>query len=419
MTGRWDVVVVGTGLSGLAAALRAAEGGARVLVLAKGIGATHLAPATIDVLGYGPGLVEHPGEALPAFAAERDGHPYGLLSVDDVARAIDWFKGRFAGGYGYRGDLRENLLLATPIGVPKPSAVVPETMAAGDVRAGGRPCFAGLRTLKDFFAPLLAENVSRARPEVRATAVELDLRAEGRVDSNALAFARAFDQPRFREEVAAALDGRIGDADRVGFPAVLGIADPHAAWEDLGRRLDRPVFEVPTLPPSVPGMRVYRALKAALARAGGRIVLNAAVVGAERSDGRLSAVRAQVAGRENGYAADWFVLATGGLASGAIALDSHGTARETVLGLPLARAPGPDDEHFRPEYFGPQPMARAGVAADARLRPVREDGTPAIENVLVVGATLAGALASREKSGDGISLATGHRAGELIVEEAA
>ena len=37
--------------------------------------------------------------------------------------------------------------------------------------------------------------------------------------------------------------------------------------------------------------------------------------------------------------------------------------------------------------------------------------------MLVAGATLAGAQPWREKSGDGISLATGHRAAELIIEE--
>ena len=55
-----------------------------------------------------------------------------------AARAIDWFKRQFDGGplgaYGYRGDLAENVLLPTTVGAAKPSAVVPETMAAGDNR---------------------------------------------------------------------------------------------------------------------------------------------------------------------------------------------------------------------------------------------------------------------------------------------
>jgi glycerol-3-phosphate dehydrogenase subunit B len=45
---------------------------------------------------------------------------------------------------------------------------------------------------------------------------------------------------------------------------------------------------------------------------------------------------------------------------------------------------------------------------DAELRPA------GYENVLITGATLAGAEPWREKSGDGISLATGYRAAELV-----
>jgi glycerol-3-phosphate dehydrogenase subunit B len=57
----YDTVVIGAGLAGLTAALRLAEAGQRVAVLAKGVGATHLAPPTIDVLGYANGPVGSPG----------------------------------------------------------------------------------------------------------------------------------------------------------------------------------------------------------------------------------------------------------------------------------------------------------------------------------------------------------------------
>ena len=48
----YDVLVIGAGLAGLSAAARLAEGGAKVMLIAKGVGATHLGPGTIDVLGY-------------------------------------------------------------------------------------------------------------------------------------------------------------------------------------------------------------------------------------------------------------------------------------------------------------------------------------------------------------------------------
>src|SRR5436309_11423245 len=87
----YDVVVVGCGVAGLTAAARLAEGGARVCVLAKGVGSTHLAPGTVDVLGYDPDVVEQPGSALAGFAAAHPDHPYALVGVDAIEPALEWF----------------------------------------------------------------------------------------------------------------------------------------------------------------------------------------------------------------------------------------------------------------------------------------------------------------------------------------
>ena len=169
----YDVVVAGTGLAGLTAATRLAEGGARVLVLAKGVGATHLSPCTIDVLGYVPERVERPGEAL---ARLGDGHPYAAVGRDRRGGG-DRLAAERHGRYPYQGGVEENLLLPTAVGALKPSAAVPETMAAGDLRGGGEVCVVGFRALKDFHAPLLADNLaprrhrgarSRARPRARS-----------------------------------------------------------------------------------------------------------------------------------------------------------------------------------------------------------------------------------------------------------
>ena len=147
----YDVLVIGAGLAGLTAAARLAEDGAKVMLIAKGVGATHLAPGTIDVLGYAPERVERPGEALGGLDY---GHPYTRVGAHGVAAAIEWFKRQFDGGplgaYGYAGDLRENVLLPTTVGAAKPSAVVPRTMAAGDLRDAGPMLVVGFRALRDF-----------------------------------------------------------------------------------------------------------------------------------------------------------------------------------------------------------------------------------------------------------------------------
>src|SRR5437762_14007349 len=78
----YDTVVIGAGLAGLTAALRLAESGQRVAVLAKGVGDTHLAPATIDVLGYVDGTVDSPARALPELTAANPEHPYRRVSAE-------------------------------------------------------------------------------------------------------------------------------------------------------------------------------------------------------------------------------------------------------------------------------------------------------------------------------------------------
>ena len=146
--------------------------------------------------------------------------------------------------------------------------------------------------------------------------------------------------PASARTVVGELAARLRAGERVAFPAVLGIADPHAAWSALERGLGRRVLEVPTLPPSVPGMRVFAILREALRRAGGRLVLNNVVVGAEEH-GRPGDARcaSRVGLREERRGADWVVLATGGFASGGLELDSRWRAREVALGLPVAGVP--------------------------------------------------------------------------------
>lgn len=410
-----DAVVIGTGMAGLVAALRLAEGGRRVRVLAKGVGSTHLSGSTIDVLGYEPARVRSPAASLPAFLAAHPDHPYARVGPAVVAEALEWLKGRL-GNPRYVGDLGRNFLLPTAVGVPKPSAVVPQTMAAGDVTAGRSFAVVGLPALKDFYAELVAGNLRLAGDGIEARAVPAALRLDGRVDMGPLAYARRFDDPAFRGELAACLRGRLGADEVVGLPAVLGLAGAERAWEELEARIERPVFEIPTLPPSVPGLRVFEALSGALRRAGGRLVVGAPVVGVETDGSRVAGVYTEAANGRRLHPASHVVLATGGWAAGGLELDSRWTVRETVLGLPVTGLPegGP---RFLPGYLDHQPLATAGVAVDGSLRPVDGAGEVVFANVRVAGATLAGAEPWKEKSGDGISVATGYAAAASILAE--
>ena len=405
-----DTIVIGAGLAGLTAALRLADLGRRVLVIARGVGSTHLAPPTIDVLAFTDEGVESPAQALTEFAAAHPGHPYSRLPAEVIAAGIEWFKARLP-ALGYRGGLEENFLLPTALGAAKPSAVVPETMVGGDLRGGGRFVFVGLR-LKDFYPSYLAENLTHGG-RVEARAIELDPpRGE---DGGTLGLARRFEQPAFRDWLVRELANRVEPDERVGFPAVLGLQKAGEVWRELERRLERPVFEVPTLPPSVPGIRLFEALTVELRRAGGQLLIGQAVIGAETENGRVEGVVTRAAARPTTHRARSFVLASGGLAAGGIRVDSYGEVREAVFDLALAGLPAANGRpRFLPTYLDEQPLDRVGVPVDDQLRPTDADGRPRFENLHAAGATLAGAAPWREGSGNGLSLATGYAAGTIL-----
>jgi glycerol-3-phosphate dehydrogenase subunit B len=405
----FDAVVIGAGTAGLVAGTRLAQEGARVAVLAKGLGSTHLAPATIDVLGYAPDRVDAPGAALEELITARPDHPYALLGSEVVGEALSWFAQIVPSGpmpgYVYGGSLERNQLLPTAVGALRPSALVPETMANGEASGLGRVCIVGTPALRDFHPSLCAANLERAGIDARAVSLELKLE---RADMNTLGLARHFDDEQWRRQFCAELSLTLRAEEAVGLPAMLGLRDPHEVLADVEHRLGRRVFEIPTLPPSVPGMRLYEILRSALRAAGGRLVMGAEVTSSEREGDKIVSVSTHAAGRDLIYVAPWIVLASGGFASGGIALDSHWETHDSVLGLPLRGVPAQGQPRFVGTYLDEQPLARVGVAVDSDLR------AEGAENVLVAGAALPGAVPWREGSGEGIALASGYRAAQVV-----
>ncbi|MHB1500564.1 MAG: anaerobic glycerol-3-phosphate dehydrogenase subunit GlpB [Candidatus Dormibacteria bacterium] len=412
-----DVVVVGAGLAGLVAGIRLAQAGRDVAVFATGYGGLPLAPGVVDVLGYVEGPVTAPARELPGFLAAHPDHPLARIDSGALAAACRWFLGLVA-PLGYQGTMERNLFLPTAVGALRPTALVPETMAAGDLTQGGSVLIVGIQGCRDFYPQLLAANLAAApspsgsRIEARAVQVALP----GNVGSlRPQLLARRLEQPQVRAELAGLIRSELAHEERVGVPPVLGLENAREVWRDLQAAVGRPLFEIPTIPPSVPGIRLQALLTRSLRRVGGRLVTGASVVGGDGIGGRLASVRVASAAREVEVRADHFVLATGGVATGGIVVERGGGAREVVLGLPTTAVDLQPDPLS--EYFSPRAGDRLGLAVDRLLRPVDRQGQPVYANLHAAGAIVGGAVPWREKSGNGISLATGYAAATAILGE--
>ncbi|GIW03032.1 glycerol-3-phosphate dehydrogenase subunit GlpB [Roseiflexus sp.] len=407
-------IVIGAGLSGLMGALALAEAGLRPLVLAKGQGATHWTAGTIDVWG---GDERSPREALQEIGALHPHHPYALIGAHAVEEAIVRFRALTeAARYPYVGGLDRNILLPTSAGALRPAALLPVTMAAGDVRLGGTMLIAGFRELRDFYPPFIAANLSAQGMAARGVYLTIPP-AFRRREYNPVTFARLFDDPAFCSDIGRQLRAQRGDATRIGLPAVLGLRDPTGVVAHLQDESGAQIFEIPTLPPSVPGMRLFALFQNAIEQAGGRVQIGSEVICGDGRDRLLTTVWSEAAARRQEHRVERALLATGGVAGGGIRTDHMGMVRETALDLPV-RAPANRAAWFAPRFLDPQGHAiyTAGVATDAHLRPIGTDGAVVYDNVTVAGALLAGTDTVRERSRSGVSLATGWAAGRILAE---
>jgi len=228
--------------------------------------------------------------------------------------------------------------------------------------------------------------------------------------------ARALESRQTRERTIALIKPLLGDARVVGLPAVLGLArsrEVHAAFE---AGLGVPVLEIPTLPTSVPGLRLLGALEA-VASAHGVTRRPQTRVRALTLDGSKAMLDLEGAPGGERVCASAVVLATGRFSGQGLAADRQGV-RESLLGLPVQQPAARDAWHQR-DFLDPAGHAinRAGLRVDAAWRPLDRSGRPAWPRLFAVGSILAQQDWMRSKCGSGLAIATAWAAIEQLTQQ--
>lgn len=415
-----DVLVVGGGMAGAMAALAARGRGARVALVARAPGATALSSGAVSVA---PDLTGLPGaplasrrpilEAAAHLAAARPDHPYAVVGVAALGEALAFAARELAAVLA--PPLERRRFHATAFGTAVGAAMCQRATAAGDLLAvGGLLAVAGLREHVGFDAALvaagLARYAARGGPPVRA--VEVALPAVVEPAARALDLARALEAPGAAEALGEALRAALpAGAAAALLPPVLGLDAAARVPERIAAAAGLPVAETLSDVPSVPGLRLQRAIAARLAEAGIEVV-RGDVAGAPAPGAPLEA------GGRVLRAATW-ILATGRFVGGGVA--RRGVLVEPALGLAVQAAEGREaGVHLsgRPaaaltvrDRRAPQPLLSAGLRVDATLRPLDERGRPVHPRLFAAGAVIGGHEQATDGTGLGVAILTGYLAG--------
>jgi glycerol-3-phosphate dehydrogenase len=414
-----DTIIIGAGLAGLITAWRSSSKGGKTSIITKGWGATYWNSGCIDIYGYQPpdylSMVDSPNGFLEKFLKSNPEHPYALAGLSTLESSVKAFLTLCQeSNYPFHGSLDTNIILPTSLGTLRPSCLIPETMISGNAAERSPMLIVGFDGFLDFFPTIIADNLNVQN--ILAREISLNLPSiRNRKFITGMVLARLFEDPAFRQEVIDALKPKLSNAGRIGFPAVLGLQNPLKVIDHLESSLGRPVFEIPGLPPSIPGIRLHNLLVSAIEKHHG-MVSSGMLVSKMSSEGKvIQTVWSEAASRWKPHNARKYVLATGGILGGGIIASNNGYAQESIFGLPV-NPPKLPSHRLQNQFLSNEghPINRAGVSVDLTFHPIDKMNELIYQNLYVVGNSLGSCDPIRERSLEGIALATGFKVGEFI-----
>lgn len=413
----YDSIVIGAGLGGLISALIMSQKGKKVIVISKGLGNLYSSSGYIDLMGYYPVNSSvpllSPMEAIEKLVKEEKNHPYSLVGPKLIEEAFTFFlETSKKAGIPYKGSPDKNILKPTAAGSLVPTTLFPEN-SQKDLTQYNEIVVVGIKELIDFFPAFTAGNLEAyLKKKIKFEWVNLGIKSNRELNSYDMGL--YMEQKDIRKHIINQLKPVIKKGSLILIPAVLGVNNYKEVQSELEENLEASVIEIPTLPPSLAGYRLAESLMKYLKGKGTEMIIGSPVTVVNIKDRRCEGINITSAnGREKKFIGKNYILATGGILGEGLQVYPK-EIKEEVFNLPVIK-PGQSQER---DFFTLQSnsLSCAGVKVNEKLQPLNRDGHVILENVYVAGATLEGYDPFLEKSGNGVALATGYKAGLMAAD---
>jgi len=406
-----DLAIIGSGMAGMAAAMFAANRGIPAVV-AGGAGTFEYASGLLDLWGLthpGQGYCKDPWQGLGQISESWPCHPFLKIPEPYIKQAFEELIAVLKKhGLDYTGLPRENSRIITAFGTTKPTYRLPVTMADNATAFKEKPptLLLDFNGLREFRAKFVQQVLASAWPHIKVAAIDFPQTSQ-RSELFTPLMAQAMETEQVQDKFAAAVKPLLKDELFLGLPAILGINRSQDILKRLQGILGVKIFEIPTSPVSVPGIRLKETFKNALTGTCVTLLPNQRVIlASSKPQGFCLETNSQSSIGTTQIQAKNCLLATGRFLSNGLVSDPKGI-QESVFNLRVDQ-PATREQWHGKNYFDPKGHAvnLAGLPTDENFRPMGKDNSPAHENLYAAGSILAGQDWMRNRSGAGLSIAS-------------
>jgi glycerol-3-phosphate dehydrogenase subunit B len=409
-----ELAIIGSGIAGFAASIFALN---RKIDTAQvgNTGAVAYTTGYLDLLGSSEEssvAINNPWDGILQLQKSHPDHPLSQIPEKDIRKGFEQFTA-FLGecGIAYTTPQDTNITALTPAGTLKKTFCIPATMAAGPKAFAAKiPCvIIDIKGLKGFSARQVVANLQDKWPSLSAERIAFPDMESGEIYPEVMA--RALEVSATRARLAGLLKKAAGEKKVIGLPAILGMHEPDLVRAELERLTGLQIFEIPTMPPSVPGIRLREMFEQVFPQKGITLIPQQKVASLTfDADGallRLSDNYGPITIHSKAV-----ILATGRFLSGGLVAHITGVT-ESLLDLPVSQ-PTSRADWYCDGYTDRRGHAlhKAGIEIDSSFRPLDKHGTPYNERLFAAGIILAHQDWIRGRSGAGIAIATAYKAVE-------